>query len=184
MTRFLTIELTHSKTNMLAQILLNKKIHQTSKLMTDNQTLTPTPGPAYRHLDVFVGTWHTTGNMKTGVETNDILITGTDTYEWLPGGFFLLHKVNVLMGTERKESLEIIGFDASTNTYPMHFFDNQGESGMMHASEHHGIWTFASDNLRFTGAFSEDSNTISGIWEQNVDDNWELLMDIKLVRAR
>jgi len=146
------------------------------------KTLTPAPGPAYRLLDAFVGTWHTTGNMKTGDEDNDVVIAGTDTYEWLPGGFFLLHKVDVLMGTEHKESLEVIGFDASTNSYPMHAFDNQGEYGMMYASEHHGIWTFASENLRFTGAFSEDRNTISGIWEQNVDDKWELLMDIKLVR--
>ncbi|TDE13651.1 hypothetical protein E0F88_17245 [Dyadobacter psychrotolerans] len=120
--------------------------------------------------------------MKTGGENEDIKIVGTDTYEWFPGGFFVLHKANVLMGTDRKESMEVIGCDAATNSYPMHFFDNQGESGIMHTSEHHGIWTFASDTLRFTGAFSKDANTISGIWEQNLNDSWELLMDIKLVR--
>ena len=147
----------------------------------NTETLIQTPGPAYRLLDAFIGTWHTTGNMKTGRNNDDIIVVGTDTYEWLPGGFFVLHKVDVLMGTERKESVEVIGFDASTNSYPMHSFDNQGEYGIMHATEHHGIWTFASESLRFTGAFGEDGNTISGIWEQNVDDNWELLMDIKLV---
>ena len=147
-----------------------------------DKTSTPASASAYRLLDIFIGIWHTTGSMKTNDDGDDIPIVGTDSYEWFPGGFFLIHKANVLIGTERKQSMEIISFDAAANRYPMHFFDNQGESGTMYASEHHGIWTFISDNLRFTGAFSEDAKTLSGIWEQNLNDSWAFLMDIKLER--
>ena len=151
--------------------------------MLDNtKTLTPIPGPAYRLLDAFIGTWLTTGNLKVDEGDSDLRITGTDTYEWLPGGFFILHKVNVVIGEDRKESIEVIGFDAASNSYPMHSYDNHGEMSTLYASEHHGIWTFMGDNIRFTGAFSEDCNTISGIWEQYTSGSWEFLMDIKLER--
>ena len=152
--------------------------------MKDNTaTATPVPRPDYRLLDAFIGKWNTTGNMKVCEGKPDIAIDGTDIYEWLPGGFFILHTVNVLMGTEKKVSIEVIGFDAATNSYFMHSYDNQGESGVMQASEHQGTWKFTSDSLRFTGTFSEDRNTISGIWESSGDDGWELLMDVKLTRA-
>ena len=152
--------------------------------MKDNtRTSAPVPGPAYRLFEPFIGKWNTTGNMKAGKGKPDIAIDGTDIYEWLPGRFFILHTVNVLMGAERKESIEVIGFDAAKNSYFMHSYDNQGESGVMQASEHQGTWKFTSDSLRFTGTFSEDHNTISGIWESSGDDGWELLMNVKLTRA-
>ncbi len=150
--------------------------------MTDTQTLTPVPGQVYRLLDHFIGKWDTTGNMKTGEGEPDLWIEGTDTYEWLPGGFFVMHKVDVRIGDDCKLATEIIGFDASTGNYMMHSYDNSGEASVMHASEHHGIWTFASETMRFTGAFSEDHNSISGIWEYALNGQWEFLMDIKLNR--
>lgn len=152
--------------------------------MTNTETLTPVPGPAYRLLDNFVGKWNTTGNMKACEGAPDLHIEGTDTYEWLPGGFFLIHKVDVRVGNDCKQATEIIGFDPTTSNYTMHAYDNKGEITHMYAAEHHGIWTFASDTMRFTGAFSTDGNTISGIWEYSQRGQWEFLMDIKLTRAR
>jgi hypothetical protein len=153
------------------------------KNMNETELLKPSPGPAYRLLDAFIGTWHTTGNMKTSENEPDIVIDGSDSYEWMPGGYFVIHKVDVMMGQDRKECVEIIGYDAATNSYPMHSYDHKGETSVMHASEHHGIWTFLSETMRFTGSFSKDGNTVSGIWENSVNDIWEFLMDIKLTRC-
>jgi len=36
-------------------------------------------------------------------------ITGTDIYEWLPGGFFLLHHVDVVIGEQAVRAIELIG---------------------------------------------------------------------------
>jgi len=36
-------------------------------------------------------------------------ITGTDIYEWLPGGFFLLHRVDVVIGEQAVRAIELIG---------------------------------------------------------------------------
>lgn len=142
------------------------------------------PGTAYKHLDAFVGKWNTAGYAKASATRPAVEIRGTDSYEWLPGGFFLLHRVDVQMGSERNESIEVIGFDASSNTYPMHFFDNRGNTGTMRAKFNNGTWTFLSDALRFTGSFSEDGKTLSGRWEQSADGTtWTHWMDIRLTKS-
>lgn len=65
--------------------------------MNDN-TQTPTPSPALQSLDRLVGTWRLTGDS-----------TGTVTYEWMEGGFFLLQHVDMhLFGSDVK-ALEVIG---------------------------------------------------------------------------
>lgn len=136
----------------------------------------------YDLLKPFVGKWHTSGIMKSGKDT--LKISGTDTYEWLPGNYFLLHKVAVQIGEEINESLEIIGYDALTETYPMQYFDHKGNTGTMLASYLDGHWTFLGDTLRFTGKFSKSNNVLSGIWEQkNEEGEWVHFMDISLERA-
>lgn len=52
-----------------------------------------------------------------------------DTYEWLPGGFFLIHRVDGRMGEAEVTAIEIIGFDASIQAYLTRSFDNQGNAG-------------------------------------------------------
>lgn len=54
---------------------------------------------AHRQLDVFAGTWRARGQSFGSLEQNPDdpraspeVWTGEETYEWPPGGFFLLHK--------------------------------------------------------------------------------------------
>lgn len=142
------------------------------------------PKVAHKNLEPFVGKWNTVGNIKSINGSSPGQMKGTDIYEWLPGGFFLLHKVDVQMDTERKQSIEIIGYDESTDTYPMHFYDNEGNSGTLHASLDNGTWTFLSDTLRFTGCFSEDGKILTGVWEQRDDtSDWIAWMEVRLTRG-
>ena len=71
-------------------------------------------------LDKFAGNWQTTGTLRIN-ENEQVSFKGTDRYEWLPGGFFMLHTVDVMMNGVRKENIEIIGYDPLSDTYPMHF---------------------------------------------------------------
>ncbi|CAL1517779.1 hypothetical protein [Chitinophaga sp. MM2321] len=61
---------------------------------------------AYHHLNNFVGKWNTIGRILPTSNNPEINIKGTDHYEWLPGGFFLQHKVAVLMGNEKTKPLK------------------------------------------------------------------------------
>jgi hypothetical protein len=88
-----------------------------------------------------------------------------------------------MLGSERKRSTEIIGFDEQQNHYPMRYFDDKGGSGLMHGRLQNETWTIEGDNIRFSGGFSEDGQLLSGKWEQSTDGkNWSHLMDISLVK--
>jgi len=87
------------------------------------------------------------------------------------------------MGAERKESIEVIGFEKSTNKYFMRSYDDAGEITEMIAEFGKGTIRFLSDDLRFTGSFSDDEKVLSGVWEQRNNEKWEPLMDIKLSKS-
>ena len=134
-------------------------------------------------LAPFVGKWNTEGTIIKTESSPEIKIHGTDTYTWLPGGFFLQHIVDVNIGNDKIETYEIIGHDKSNDWFTMHYFDNKGDSGFMTATVIDSQWTFRGENLRFKGGFGENENTFSGIWEQSVDGKtWTHFMDIKLRR--
>jgi hypothetical protein len=144
----------------------------------------PKPDPALKRLDAFVGKWNTEGQIKESPFGPAGKIIGTDTYEWLTGGFFLIHRVDVRMGDQTNESIEMIGYDALSNTYPMHSFDSQGNFIQMQARVTGDTWTFTGEAMRFTGVFSKDGNSISGKWEYKSDDSdWHHWMDVKLMKA-
>lgn len=139
--------------------------------------------PEHDQLSRFVGRWNTEGKIRATPASPEVKITGTDTYEWLPGEYFLLHKVDVWVGDDKNETLEVIGYDQRTGKYTMQHFDNKGNAGTMTASYEKGVWTFQGETLRFTGGFKNEDNEFSGIWEQLTNDhNWTHWMDIQLMK--
>lgn len=151
--------------------------------MSDNNKTAQESEPALKRLDAFTGTWKTEGKIIATDKSPAISIEGSDTYEWLPGGWFLLHRVDVRMGEQQIDSIEIIGYDPSTGKYPMHYFGYQGSKGVMYAALNDNIWTFTGETERFTGSFNESGDVLSGKWERLDDDNWVGWMDIKLTKS-
>jgi hypothetical protein len=143
-----------------------------------------TNGIEYDRINKFVGRWNTEGRILPTATSPEIKISGTDSYEWLPGEFFLLHKVNVLVGDDKNQTLEIIGFDSAKNQYTMQHYDNKGNSGFMTGYFADGRWTFLGETLRFTGGFSSNDTVFSGVWEKSDDGKtWTHFMDIRLVQS-
>lgn len=72
----------------------------------NNDTNPPKIGEAHERLEVFVGKWHTKGTSFSEGQTPDnprasgVPWTSDEHYEWLPGGFFLLHQWDALAGTK------------------------------------------------------------------------------------
>lgn len=142
----------------------------------------PPPGPEHAALAPFVGRWSTAGEVLASAGGPAQEIVGTDEYEWLPGGYFLLHRVDVRIGGERVQALEIIGWDARRGTYFMRSFDSQGGAAEMQAGVHDGTWTFRGDSERFTGGFGNGGDTLSGRWERRQDGAWLPWMDVRLTK--
>ena len=106
----------------------------------------------------FIGRWNTTGRFRDDPRT----IAGTDTYEWLAGRHFLIHRVDVRMGDEEMKSIEIIGREG--DSIVMHSFDSQGEHTVMQARVEGDSIRFEGDAMRFSGAFRDGGTTIAGTW--------------------
>lgn len=86
-------------------------------------------------LEVFVGKWRTAGqSFAEGQRIDDprasaVPWTSEESYEWLPGEYFLLHSWDAMVGTYPFKGTEIIGFDESKGGYFSHLFDNAGNHG-------------------------------------------------------
>jgi hypothetical protein len=143
----------------------------------------PRPGPEHQALAPFVGRWATSGQVLASESGPAQEIVGVDEYQWFPGGFFLRHRVDVRIGGERVQALEIIGWDAERGAYFMRSFDSQGSAGLMHATVRDGTWTFEADTERFTGTFGDGGNTLSGRWERCEGERWLPWMDVRLAKA-
>jgi len=135
-------------------------------------------------LRKFVGHWITNGVLRSSDKAPGEIVTGTDTYEWLAGEYFLLHKADVYIGKEKNQTYEIIGFDNKIGKFTMQHYDSKGSTGLMLAECKKDDWEFTGDDLRFNGGFKNGGKKFSGTWQQrNKDSNWEIFMDITLIRA-
>ncbi len=146
------------------------------------------PGPEHRLLDVFVGTWNTEGTILADAahpSATTAKLTAVDTYEWLPGGFFLIHHVDGRMGEDEVHAIEIIGYDASRQAYRTRSFDNQGNTGTYEATLRGATWRIRGERERFTGELGDDGGSLTGQWERRSTDGtrWVPWMDIRLTKA-
>jgi hypothetical protein len=145
----------------------------------------PKIGPAQRQLDVFVGKWNVEGRnapiAPNGASTN---VTGVESYEWLPGGFFLICRWDRDFddGTSHK-GIGLIGFDASSGTYSSHNFGNLGFHREYQLSVRDRTWTFSGKWERATVQFGDGDKTMTVRWEVSKDSRqWKPLCDLKATK--
>src|SRR5438874_7669329 len=86
----------------------------------------PVPGAAHKRLDIFIGKWLNEGHTIASADAPAVKILTSDIYEWMPGGFFVLHTAYGRIGDIDVGGVEIIGYDAATKTYRTHFFLQPG----------------------------------------------------------
>ena len=141
--------------------------------------------PEHKKLGVFIGKWHTTGEVATSGPV--VKVDFTDVYTWYPGGFFVIHEATGTIGAEHSSSLEILGYDAGRKLYTAAFFDSTGSSGKEDVQVDGNTWTWHGADVmgvkehRCTAVVSEDGRTIQARHEKSEDGiNWELWMDVTL----
>jgi hypothetical protein len=152
------------------------------------------PGPEIQRLGTLVGRWRSEGHI---VGDTPVPITGTDVYEWLPGGFFLVHHVDVVIGEEPVRAIEIIGeHDPATDAILGRAYDNLGNMSILRVDvDDRGVWTFTGGGdvapvarpstadeggaVRSTLTVSPDGSGMVAEWERSDDGStWERWMDM------
>jgi hypothetical protein len=143
-------------------------------------------GSEHQRLAALLGRWETRGWAREAPGAPSGTIDAVDTYEWLPGEFALLHRVDAQVGDQTVEGAEIIGYDPERQAYVTQYFGSDGPTAYEATlGEEAGtlVWTMRSEITRFTGTFGDDGKTISGHWELLDDDsNWQPWMEVTLTR--
>lgn len=141
----------------------------------------PQPDPALEQLERFVGRWSMEGNLLGSDERN---IKGETAFRWLPGGFFLEQHIRLdFLGT-RIDSLELIGYDPETRTFPSTVFSNLAPTPLPYRWEVEGervmiVVKYGPLDATFTGSWRDDG-TFSGGWRPNAgaDETMNVAYDL------
>ena len=134
-------------------------------------------------LQVFIGKWRAEGKSYAGSQDKNnpyasaVPWTSEESYEWLPGNFFVLHKWNAKAGEHIFIGTEIIGYDEKENHFFTYFFDNAGFHPIYETRVEGNVWTFTDPNTQAKVTIN-DPDTITFNWEwKNNGSNWLPLCD-------
>jgi hypothetical protein len=155
--------------------------------------------PPLSRLGELVGHWRSEGYL---VDDPSVRVVGTDTYELLAGGFFLVHHVDVVVGTKPVRAIEIIGdYDADSGSFAATAYDNDGNiTGMRARPGEPGVWTFVGGSdvasaaqpddaapeglVRSTLTVAADRRRMTARWERSDDGaTWQPWMDMTFART-
>lgn len=151
------------------------------------------PSAGHKRLGIWLGKWNTQGRQYEGPVGPAAQIVATDTFDWAPGEFFLVHRFEGKVGDGDASCIEIIGYDPETKSYPTHTYYSTGLTNDWQSRESEGTWTLTGDwdmagqkaRARRTTVFSDEGNTMTGKWEMSIDGaEWQTFWDVKGTKAK
>jgi hypothetical protein len=149
-------------------------------------------------LKRIAGRWQTSGHV---IGDPPVPVVGTDVYEVLAGGHFLVHHVDVTVGDEQVRAIEIIGepdpdtpggflarsYDHAGNTEVMALvvdadaFRFTGGPDVASAAQPGGAVTA---RVRSTLTVADDGQSMTALWERSEDGHtWQPWMDMTFTRV-
>jgi hypothetical protein len=120
-------------------------------------------------LDIFVGVWKMAASLDP--ETSEPTPAETS-FEWLDGRQFLIQRWHV-DHPDAPDGIAVIGYGNDRATYLQHYFDSRGVERVYEMGFADRVWKLSRTSpelsQRFTGAFDETGDTITGDWECSTD---------------
>ncbi len=160
-----------------------KSITEATGVAVGRVTHAAVPGPEHRRLDIFIGKWINEGHTVATAEAPSVRILTSDVYEWMPGGFFVLHTAYGRIADVDVGGTEIIGYDPTTGTYRSLLFDSQGNINEDEMTVEGDTWTWAGATHRATAVFTDNGKTQTCRHERlDESGQWVHAMDVVLVK--
>lgn len=142
------------------------------------------PGPEHKRLEVFIGKWMNEGQTIASTSAPAVKILTSDVYEWMPGGFFVLHTAYGRIGNMDVGGTEILGYDSVSQQYRSYFFDSQGHVSMQEVTASGDTWKWSGEQTRCTAVFSDQGKTQTAHHERlDEQGNWIPSMDVTLTKV-
>jgi Protein of unknown function (DUF1579) len=142
------------------------------------------PGPEYQRLQVFIGKWINEGYTVASTEAPSVKILTSDVYEWMPGGFFVLHTAYGRIGDLDVGGVEILGYDAASQQYRSSFFDSQGHVSTHELTVSGDTWKWSRERTRCTAVFTDQGKTQTAHHERlDEQGDWVPAMEVTLTKV-
>ena len=151
------------------------------------------PAPGLELLLPLVGKWHTEGEQVEGPLGPASPFVAVETFEWLDGGTFLIHRLEGRFGRQPAACIEVIGKDASGEIVA-HTFYNDGNANTWRITTKNsslmqrGTWSAGGSgtfHVRYTMSFTDAGNTLEGQWEQSRDgQSWKVFLQTRATKAQ
>jgi hypothetical protein len=108
-------------------------VSMSAAVVTAQKQEMPKPGPEHQRLGVFVGNWTFEGELKPSPTGPGGKMTGTESIDWAPGGFFVQRSYQGKSPNGEMQGLEILAYDGAKKGYTYNAFDSLGNmaSGTM-----------------------------------------------------
>jgi hypothetical protein len=136
-----------------------------------------------RALEPLVNKWRTSGHVYDASGSEVMRIEGTDEYEWMAGGRWVIHRVDVMMGDDRTQALELIGEPGGDGTFTMRAFDASGAFDTMTLVVRGRTFHAQGDGVRNTLTVNDDGSAMAAVWERQAEDkSWFRWMRIDFDR--
>jgi hypothetical protein len=140
------------------------------------------PSRALRRLEKLVGTWRISGR-TLGLEHDNI--GGRVKIEWLQGGFFMVQRGWIRLGNFKIHSVEIIGYDSQTGTFPSYVYsDLNGVPSRYYWDVRGDVVKHWTNGARYVGQFTKDGGRLIGGWrpEKGEKKTHENTYDATMIR--
>jgi len=143
-------------------------------------TKAPTKGPAHKYLTPFAGEWKVEGHNSAGApDAAGLAVSGTETFEWLTGEYFLVNRFDRGSGEQQFSGMGWIGYDAANGAYLSYSISNIGYFRVYQVQITPGEICYLGTHERGVVRLSADGNTIRIKWEQmNAAGKWQPLCDL------
>jgi hypothetical protein len=99
----------------------------------------PKPGPEVMRLAYFVGNWQEVG--KSTAHGMEGPVSSTQSWEWVPGGFFLEGHSDNKSPAGAFKIMAVLGYDPATKMYIYNAYDSWGELITAKGSVSGDTWT-------------------------------------------
>ena len=135
--------------------------------------------PDLARLEAFVGTWTKSGRALASPFGPEATIAAVETFEWLPGGRWLVHRLDGRLGGKEMACVEVIGVEPDADVFVVESFYNDGTRNTWALIESNagwilqGVWPI-DDAERVTVRCAmtlRDDDTIAQEWEYSRDNS-------------
>ncbi|NEK57632.1 hypothetical protein GCU56_07080 [Geodermatophilus sabuli] len=146
----------------------------------------PHPSDHLAPLAPVIGRWRSSGTVHDGTGAVTGRLAGSDTYRWLPGGAWIAHEVDVVVGDEHVVVHEVIGGrDAATGGWQMHAFDASDSPGVMSlVPQEDGLLLLRGEGVRSWFDVRAGDGLMTTRWERELSPGrWVTWMDMRFERV-